>query len=460
METHNLNKTQSDIYNILITPSSTHFNPTLVVMISAMLNCKKYCRFFIMQSEWTDEQKRTCEDVVSEYPGHKVEFINVDNSVFSSFACFKLREGHYENNFRLLAHNYLPDDVERIAYLDTDTLVRKDIASFYNIDLEDVFLSASIEALFPFETKHEDYAKQVDEIEPSSSYFNSGVMMLNVKKFRENKIAPEFYDEAVKKARYKPGLTDQGIFNLLFWNQAKFVPFYYYNFFVGSYEWYREIRKIHNTTDEQERAKAYHSVYTEDFDENKFASIVHFCYGDLRKPWQAVVKDGALMGNGVGVGQYYCVEAEPFYLEWWEIAQRLPQKCYEELAANALNEYCQNSLKLLTRMTDTKNFFESLVLDYYNGSRKFDNFIQNIKNKKLSILNSDSDIGKFFTQIAEQNGIDIVFKNRIGSMHMVNDRDWGMCKKADVIVSCYVHGGIVLERDNIKGILISDILKD
>ena len=461
METYNLKQTESDVYNILLTPSSMYFNYALVVMLSAMLNCKKFCRFFIMQCDLTDEQKIMCEDIVSEYPGNKVEFINVDNSVFSSFDCFQTLGGYYTTNFRLLAHDYLPDDVERIAYFDTDTLVRKDIASFYNIDFEGAFLSATLHPVNMFGTKHEDYAKQIDESgKISESYFNDGVMMLNIKKFKENKITSEFYDEAVKKAGYKPFCADQGLLNLLFWDKLKFFPFYYYNLLVGYYNRYREIRNIHATTDARERAAAYHSVYTEDFDENEFATIVHFCGGDLRKPWQTVVNNGTLMDDGCNMGSYYDARVEPFYLEWWETAKKLPPKCYEELAANALDEYCQNRKNPVARITNVMGFFKTLSLDYYNGNHKFDKFIQNIKNKKLSILCFSCEIGHFFAQIAEQNGIDIFFKSSMGSMHRLSDKEWEMCKKADVIVSCYVHGGVVLERDNVKGILISDIFKD
>ena len=458
METRNHKQIESDVYNVLITPSSMHFNYTLVVMLSAMLNCKKFCRFFIMQSDWTDEQKRTCEDFISEYPRNKVEFLNVDISVFSSFECFQIWNGSYASNFKLLAHNYLPDDVERILFLDTDTLVRKDIDSLYNVDFEDTFLSAAVHP--DMREKHEEYAKKEEKGRCWPDYFTLGANMLNVKRFRENRITPEFYDEAVKNAGYKMMFAEQGTLNFLFWDKVKLYPFYYYNFYVGCYRQYREIKEIFNTTDAQERAATYHSVYTEDFDENKFATIVHITTHVL-KPWQTVVKNGALVGSGTSLilGSEYNIAVEPFYLEWWETAKKLPQKCYEELVSNAREEYDQNCIRLFTRMTNVKTFFESLATDHYNGNSNFDNFILSIKGKKISILDNSSDAGRFFTKIAEQNGIDIVFKSYLASMTRLSDEEWEICKTADVIVSCYVHGGAVLERDNIKGILLSDVLK-
>ena len=462
METQNFNHAEGDIYNILITPSSMHFNYTLVVMLSAMLNCKKCCRFFIMQADWTDEQKKACEGFISEYPGNKVDFINVDINIFSSYECFQQWHGHYATNFKLLAHNYLPDDIERVAYLDTDTLVRKDIAPLYDIDFEDTFLHAPIHQDV-IQDKYEDFAKKEDKGRYWPDYFTIGGNLLNVKKFRENKITPEFYDEAAKKAGYPMAYAEQSTLAYLFWDKVKLYPFYYYNFYLGCYKQYRRIMEIYNTTTAQERAADYHSVYTEDFDENKFASIVHYT-GGVPKPWQTVVKNGILMDSGtpLTMGSGYDVALEPFYIEWWETAKKLPQKYYEELASNALDEYHKYSIEayqiLLKRKTNAEVFFEALALDY-NGSHNFDNFIRNIKSKKISILNDDSEVGKFFTKIAEQNGIDIVFRTGTASMPRLEARDWEKCKSADVIVCCYVHGGAILKRENINGILLSDIIK-
>ena len=461
METRTINQKESDVYNILITPSSEHFYPTLVVMLSAMLNCKKGCRFFIMQCDWTDEQKRTCEDIVSEYPGNKVEFINVDNSVFSS-DCFIPYKEHYEAYYKLIVHNYLPNDVEKILYFDTDVLIRKDIAELYNIDLEDAFLSANLNPTFN-RGKQEDYAKVEKKgtgALATLNYFSCGCNMLNVKKFKENKITPEFYDESVKKAGYTP-LFVEGMLNLLFWDKVKLFPFYYYNFSCGFFNQYREIKDIYNSTNAQERAATYNPVYIEDLDENKVATIVHFVGLYLSKPWQTVYKSGTSTNGSSRVFGFNCdSDIEPLYLEWWETARKLPPKLYEDLVSNAHDEFAQQSIKFFTGTENVKAFFKSLSLDRYNGSHKFDDFVQSIKNKKLSVLNHHSEIGEFFTQIAERNGIDIVLKSPVASMTRLNDEEWEACKKADVIVSCYIYGGAELERENIKGILLLDIFND
>lgn len=110
-------------YNILITPSSELFKQTLVVMMSAILNCKFPCNFYIMQCTWTEQQKEECRMFVSSYPQNAVEFIEVDENVFKFFTPWKGRFGTY---YKLLAHLYLSESVDRILYLDCDSFINKD----------------------------------------------------------------------------------------------------------------------------------------------------------------------------------------------------------------------------------------------------------------------------------------------------------------------------------------------
>lgn len=52
--------TDFEYYNILITPSNEYYKQTLVVMLSAILNCKKKCHFYIMQNDWNSKSKDVC----------------------------------------------------------------------------------------------------------------------------------------------------------------------------------------------------------------------------------------------------------------------------------------------------------------------------------------------------------------------------------------------------------------
>ena len=143
-----------DFYNILITPSDSYFNKTLVVILSVILNCKKPSHFYIMQSDWTEEHKRVCTDFVAEHQGNTAEYIDTDDKDFLDLG-FPAYKDHYEPYYKLLAHR-LPDSVERVLYFDVDMLIRKDLEKFYSMNLGDNYFCSSVPPMFT-QRKYSDY---------------------------------------------------------------------------------------------------------------------------------------------------------------------------------------------------------------------------------------------------------------------------------------------------------------
>ncbi len=87
-------------------------------------------------------------------------------------------------SFRLLLPELLPD-YDKILYLDCDIIVRQDMeALFHNTDLKDNYLAAVYEA--PIE-------RQAERIKAlgciPGQYFNSGVLLINLKQMREEDVS-------------------------------------------------------------------------------------------------------------------------------------------------------------------------------------------------------------------------------------------------------------------------------
>ena len=75
----------------------------------------------------------------------------------------------------------LPDDINRILYLDGDTLVLKDLSNFYNIDLGDKVLGMCPE---PTVDKGRRKFLALGEV----PYHNSGVLLIDLKRWRREEI--------------------------------------------------------------------------------------------------------------------------------------------------------------------------------------------------------------------------------------------------------------------------------
>jgi lipopolysaccharide biosynthesis glycosyltransferase len=82
---------------------------------------------------------------------------------------------------RLLVPRLLQDRVDKLIYLDADILCFKDISVINNINIDNVVCAASIDSL-----NKENVNKNIQRLNLSTtSYFNSGFLYINVKKWND-----------------------------------------------------------------------------------------------------------------------------------------------------------------------------------------------------------------------------------------------------------------------------------
>ena len=124
----------------------------------------------------------------------------------------------------LFPHLWLPDDIDRILYLDIDTIVRKDISDFYNIDFNGNYIAAA-----SVKRSENGKANRVFDAEAKKKgkYFNAGMILYNLGLLRE-KVDSSFYSYALDHT--EEFFYDQGIMNYLFCEKTLFVDPVKYNF--------------------------------------------------------------------------------------------------------------------------------------------------------------------------------------------------------------------------------------
>lgn len=92
---------------------------------------------------------------------------------------------------RLILDKFLPEDIEKVLYLDGDTIVRGNLKELWNTDIENYVLGASIEPTVDKERKRNLGL----ELKP---YYNAGVLLVNLKKWKQinaGKIILDYYKE-------------------------------------------------------------------------------------------------------------------------------------------------------------------------------------------------------------------------------------------------------------------------
>lgn len=146
----------------------------------------------------------------------KEDFPNVADSSFS-----------IASMYRLFIPELLPSEIEKIIYLDSgDTLVNRDIKDLWNINIADKPVAVVTEASLGINKRYIPFLKNFDGLVKDEDYFNSGVMLFNLRYIREkyNIITNgREYDFLIQHSEFC-AYPDQDILNYYFASKALKLP--------------------------------------------------------------------------------------------------------------------------------------------------------------------------------------------------------------------------------------------
>jgi len=162
------------------------------------------------------------------------KFVTENGHIFCPIDCQHLfteklvvnRYYSIEMYYRLLAPFVLPDDLDRILYLDPDIINLRSFSLFYEQDFEGNLFVA---------TTHDYITKWIQPINNirlgtamSQDYFNTGVILMNLPLIRKMKKKEEIVS-AIEVHKSILVLPDQDIFNYLYWDDIKAADWQIYN---------------------------------------------------------------------------------------------------------------------------------------------------------------------------------------------------------------------------------------
>lgn len=113
-------------------------------------------------------------------------------------------------------------DLDKVLYLDGDILVRADLAPLCDTVLDDSCYAAVVKDMKPNLTQPTHMEKI--NAPHNCSYFNSGVMLLNLKKLRSDNMREKLMDYRINGTNI---FMDQDAFNVCFDGKVTFLPFAY-----------------------------------------------------------------------------------------------------------------------------------------------------------------------------------------------------------------------------------------
>ena len=209
--------------NILVAFNDNYTMPTRVMLKSLIENNHCSLDIYVIYVTLSDISKRKISELNDATT--TIHFLRIDERKFESFPVMGIYSK--EAYIRLFAHRYLPEDIDRVLWLDSDLIINGSLDEFYNIEFDNKLYVAYKDIKCDNQKKKISLGMPLD-----MTYINSGVLLMNLKEIRgtvQDEQIVKFVEEYNKKIEY----VDQDVFNGLLYEHFKVIESdFTYNYIV------------------------------------------------------------------------------------------------------------------------------------------------------------------------------------------------------------------------------------
>lgn len=200
-----------------------NYIPFLCVTMKSIIdnsNEQKNYEMYVLHTTISKSNQRLVKQYEKE--NIKIEFVNLENKVKSiSKELDNVRDYYTQAIFYRLFIASLFPQFHKAIYLDCDIVVLNDIAKFYEINLEGNILGAIVDDVVANNEDFKIYTKETIGVE-SQKYFNSGVLIIDLDKYREHKIEEKFV-QITKEYNFPSIAPDQDFLNFACFDNVKYL---------------------------------------------------------------------------------------------------------------------------------------------------------------------------------------------------------------------------------------------
>lgn len=207
---------------------------TLIASILSSASTEDNYKFFIVTDYISEENKSKIENLKN-IKNFDIKYLNVNGDIFKSI--------RYNKNLNLSAfyrfYLFSIKEIDKILYLDSDVIVRHNIAELFSEDIDNYYI-AGVEDIVG-KVLIDNY-----RLSKTTTYINSGVMLLNLKKLRNFDLISEL--KKIPEYFIANNFGDQDLIN--YWFQDKILPLdlkwnlcYPYRSTYDNLNYYHEIAK-------------------------------------------------------------------------------------------------------------------------------------------------------------------------------------------------------------------------
>lgn len=213
--------------NILIATNTRFMGPTSVMVYSL---CRSHrdveVDIYVAYHDLKEQDIERLQRIVSCFGRKKLHPLDVGGE-FASKVSAKGRFS-YETYYRILAVNLLPQDMDRILYLDADMLIKKDLTEVYGTPMSETcpfVVCDDIEG-----HARGSYESTLDRvaIPHNYKYFNAGFMLMNLQYLKKRDSVGYILDAFYREHNRYP-FPDQDVLNHMYYDKVQFVPWALYD---------------------------------------------------------------------------------------------------------------------------------------------------------------------------------------------------------------------------------------
>lgn len=162
-------------------------------------------RVFIIDDSISADNKEKFLKVAEQY-GHEIVFLDMTEGINT---LKKLGAPTYRNSYttylKLFAFGLLPNNVHRIFFIDSDSVVVDDLSEMIDIDMEGCMIGAVRDGIsHPY--------KVAMGYNPNDSWFNMGIMLVDVDKWKSENAELKIIEQLKKRTSYMA--VDQDLLNI------------------------------------------------------------------------------------------------------------------------------------------------------------------------------------------------------------------------------------------------------
>ena len=205
--------------NIGFTVDNKYVKYLAVTIISILKNSNnsEEFNFYILNDGNITQKNKSLLNKLKRIKHFNIKWVTVNTNDYVDQGTNLREDITITTNYRFSLASVLPD-IEKIIFLDADLIVQGSLSALWQLDIANYYMAC---CPWLVEVQDREYNRKLD-IPDEYLYTNTGVMLVNLNKWREDNVEKEFFINA-KKYRSVCKFLDQDVLNITLYKNIYYL---------------------------------------------------------------------------------------------------------------------------------------------------------------------------------------------------------------------------------------------